>query len=202
MIACTAGTACSPWVRVPRRDEAFVKTALDAGAEGIIFPLVTTAESAAECVALTRYPPYGRRGWGPFIAHSRWGVDLFDYLSQRGGETVCALLIETRSAIDNIRDICKVEGIDCLTIAPFDLSTDLGVSGRLHAPELVDAIKHAERIILEAGIPLGGAALTQEQTQLLMKKGYRLLWHHFDVLILKHFVRQTAAWRSLSPPSA
>lgn len=91
MVASTAGTACSPWVRVPGCHEASVKAALDAGAEGIVFPLVTTAKSAADCVALTRYPPEGRRGWGPFVAHSRWGVGLFDYLSQRGGETVCTL---------------------------------------------------------------------------------------------------------------
>lgn len=57
MVASTAGSACSPWVRVPGRDEACVRSALDAGAEGIVFPLVTTAQSAAECVALTRYPP-------------------------------------------------------------------------------------------------------------------------------------------------
>jgi 4-hydroxy-2-oxoheptanedioate aldolase len=196
MIAATAGTPCSPWVRVPRPDEAYVKTALDAGAEGIVFPLITTAESAAACVALTTYPPKGRRGWGPFVAHSRWGVNLFDYLGQRGGETICALLIETRSAVDNIEEICKVEGIDCLTIAPFDLSTELGVSGRLDAPELLEAVNHAERVILEAGIPLGGAALTKEQTQALRGKGYRLLWHNFDVLILKQFVQQTAQWRS------
>jgi 2-keto-3-deoxy-L-rhamnonate aldolase RhmA len=67
MVAATAGTACSPWVRVSRRDEAFVKPALDAGAEGILFPLVRTAADAAECVALTAYPPRGRRGWGPFV---------------------------------------------------------------------------------------------------------------------------------------
>jgi 4-hydroxy-2-oxoheptanedioate aldolase len=197
MVASTAGTPCSPWVRVPRCDEAAVKTALDAGAEGIVFLLITTAESAAECVAQTRYPPKGRRGWGPFVAHSRWGVELFDYLDQRGGETVCTILIETRSAIDNIEEICKVEGIDCLTIAPFDLSTDLGVSGRLDAPELVEAVNHAERVILEARVPLGGAALTKEQTQALVQKGYRLLWHQFDVLMLKQFVRQTAEWRSI-----
>lgn len=197
MVASTAGTSCSPWVRVPGCDEAAVKTALDAGAEGIVFPLVTTAESAAECVALTRYPPRGRRGWGPFVAHSRWGVDLFDYLGQRGGETVCTILIETRSAVDNIQEICKVEGIDCLVIAPFDLSTDLGVSGRLDDPGLVAAMNHAERVILEAGIPLGGVALTKEQTRALVKKGYRLLGHQFDVLILKQFVRQTAEWRSI-----
>jgi 4-hydroxy-2-oxoheptanedioate aldolase len=196
MVAATAGTTCSPWVRVRGRDEACVKTALDAGAEGIVFPLVTTAESAAECVALTRYPPSGRRGWGPFVAHSRWGVGLFDYLGQRGAETACTLLIETRAAVNNIEEICKVEGIDCLTIAPFDLSTELGVSGQLNAPELVQAVSHAERVILESDIPLGGAALTQAQTHALMKKGYRLLWHAFDVLVLKQFVQQTAEWRS------
>jgi 4-hydroxy-2-oxoheptanedioate aldolase len=72
---------------LPRMASDALKTALDAGAEGIVFPLVTTAESAAECVALTRHPPKGRRAWGPFVAHSRWGVDLFDYLGRRGEET-------------------------------------------------------------------------------------------------------------------
>jgi 4-hydroxy-2-oxoheptanedioate aldolase len=200
MAASTAGTACSPWVRVPGCDEACVKSALDAGAEGIVFPLVMTAQSAAECVALTRYPPQGRRGWGPFVAHSRWGTELFDYLGRRGGDTLCTLLIETRGAIDNIEAICQVEGIDCLTIAPFDLSTEMGVSGQLDAPEMVQAITHAERVILEPGIALGGAALTEEQTRALLKKGYRLLWHQFDVLILKQFVRQTAEWRSVHAP--
>jgi 2-keto-3-deoxy-L-rhamnonate aldolase RhmA len=167
--------------RSPGCDEAAVKIALDSGAEGIVFPLITTAESAAECVALIRYPPRGRRGWGPFVAHSRWGVELFEYLGQRGGETVCTILIETRSAIDNIEEICKVEGIDCLVIAPFDLSTDLEVSGRLDAPELVAAINHAEWVILEAGVPLGSAAFTKEQTRAPVEKGHRLIGHQFDV---------------------
>ncbi|MCW2239024.1 HpcH/HpaI aldolase family protein [Azospirillum canadense] len=102
MIAATAGTACSPLVRVPRRDEAYVKRALDAGAEGIVFPLVTTAETVADCVALTRYPRQGKRGWGPFVAHSRWGAELLDYLPRHGDQTVCGVLIETRSAVENI----------------------------------------------------------------------------------------------------
>jgi 4-hydroxy-2-oxoheptanedioate aldolase len=60
----------------------------------------------------------------------------------------------------------------------------------------VAAVDHAERVILEAGIPLGGAALTKEQTQALVEKGYRLLWHQFDVLILEQFVTQAIGWRS------
>ncbi len=82
-----------------------------------------------------------------------------------------------------------------MLIAPFDLSTDLGVSGQLDAPELLHAIDHAERAILEANIPLGGAALTSDQTKALLKRGYRILAHGFDVLMLKQYVRQAADWR-------
>jgi len=65
--------------------------------------------------------------------------------------TPCALLIETRAAIGNIEEVRKVKGIDCLTIAAFDLSAELGVSGHLDAPGLVEAITRAERVIGEAG---------------------------------------------------
>jgi len=118
MIAATQGTGCAPLVRVPKRDEAWVKPALDLGAEGICFPLVGTAEEAAHAVALTRYPPHGRRGWGPFAAHARWGTALFEYLPQRGEATVCMLLIETVAAVENIEAICAVPGIDCVTSPP------------------------------------------------------------------------------------
>jgi 4-hydroxy-2-oxoheptanedioate aldolase len=194
MIAATAGTACAPLVRVPRTDEAFVKSALDAGAEGIVFPLVATAETVAECVALTRYPPLGRRGWGPFVAHSRWGVELFDYLPLRSYRTVCGILIETRSAIEHLEEICKVEGVDFMIIAQFDLSTDLGVPGRFDAPEFRAAVQQAERVIMEHRIPLGGVAMSKEQTQSLIQRGYRVLAHHFDVLMLRQMARQMMEW--------
>src|SRR3954471_9059790 len=84
MIAATAGTACAPLVRVPGILEAEVKSALDAGAEGIVYPLVRTPEDAEQAVALTTYPPGGVRGWGPFAAHSRHGVAIGDYLGEVG----------------------------------------------------------------------------------------------------------------------
>jgi len=200
MIASTAGTSCSPWVRVSLAQAGYVKTALDAGAEGIVFPLVRTAQEAADWVGLTRYPPSGQRGWGPFVAHSRWGTPLFEHLAQRGDATVCCLLIETKAAVDNIEEICKVDGIDCLVIAPFDLSTELGVHGRMDAPEMRDAVQHLERVILASGVPLGGAGMTREQTQEHRRRGYTLFAHHFDVLLLKQFVRESKSW--LEAPAA
>jgi 4-hydroxy-2-oxoheptanedioate aldolase len=195
MVAATQGTRCAALVRVPRRDEAWVKPALDLGAEGIVFPRVRAAGDAAECVALTRYPPRGRRGWGPFAAHARWGVGLQDYLPRRGDETVCILLIETSAAVEQIEEICRVEGVDGMVVAQFDLAVELGVPGRFDAPEFRDAFAHLERVILEAGIPLGAAALTREQTRGLLARGHRLPVHGFDVLMLAGLVRQAAEWR-------
>ena len=74
MIAATAGTACAPLVRVPGIDAAEVKVALDAGAEGIFFPMVRSAADVERCVAAVTYPPAGTRGWGPFVAHARHGM--------------------------------------------------------------------------------------------------------------------------------
>jgi 4-hydroxy-2-oxoheptanedioate aldolase len=195
MVAAIAGSPCAALVRVPRPDEAWVKPALDAGAEGILFPLVGSAADAAECVSLVRYPPLGRRGWGPFAAHARWGVGLLEYLPQRGAESLCMLLIETRGAVDDIEAICKVDGVDCVVLAPYDLSTALGIPGRFEAPEFREAEQRVERVVLEAGIPLGGVAMTPERTRLLVERGYRLVAQGVDLLMLGDLVRQAAGWR-------
>ena len=89
-------------------------------------------------------------------------------LPPRRRETICMLLIETVEAVENIEEICAVEGIDCLILAPFDLSTELGVSGQLDHPKMNEAMKRVEAAVLKANIPLGGAGLTREATQQLV----------------------------------
>lgn len=196
MIAATQGTSCAPLVRIPSIDENEVKRALDAGAEGICFPLTRSVADAERAVASLRYPPHGTRGWGPFVAHSRWITGLFDYLPGPGTKTVCMLLIETLGALENIEDICAVEGVDCMVLAPFDLSTELGVPGQLDHPLMIDANARIEAATQNAGMPLGGVAFTQEQATLLKSKGYRIL-ANFDVLMLKRATAQVADWASV-----
>jgi 4-hydroxy-2-oxoheptanedioate aldolase len=193
MIAATQGTDCAPLVRVPEIGEAHVKRALDTGAEGICFPLIRTAADAERCVASMRYAPAGRRGWGPFVAHSRWGTPLMDYAPGPGRDTVCMLLLETRDAVENIDAICAVEGIDCVIIALFDLTTDLGVSGQFDHPRVVGAVERLESAVKRANIPLGGAGLTEPMAKGLLAKGYRLIGG-FDVLWLKGAVAQSRSW--------
>lgn len=194
MIAATAGTKCRPFVRVGKRDEAMVKLALDMGAAGIVFPLVNTAQEAADCVAMTRYPPRGRRGFGPFIGHSRWGVAFQDYLPKVGDTIFCNVLIETRSAINNIDAICSVEGISALTLAPFDLSVELGCPGQFDSPEFLKALEQFERATMAAKIAKVAVALTEEQVQLAIARGYASVMLGFDVLMLKNAAAAAIRW--------
>ena len=138
MIAATAGTDSAALVRVPSIEETETKAALDAGAEGIVFPLVRTAADAERCVSYLTYPPTGLRGFGPFVAHSRHQTTLFEYAGSVGPAIACGLLLETVEAVENIDEILRVPGIDFVVAAQFDLSTALGVSGQFDAPVFVD----------------------------------------------------------------
>jgi 4-hydroxy-2-oxoheptanedioate aldolase len=188
MIAATAGTACTPLVRVPAIDEAEVKLALDSGAEGISFPMIRSAADVERCVALLRYPPEGARGWGPFVAHSRHGTTPGGYSSEVGPRVTCWVQIETPEAVAAIEGIVRVPGVDVLVVAPFDLSIALGVEGRFDAPVFVEAVEAVERAATAAGVPLCGVAFDAPRAAALAARGYRALLRGVDVFILREAV--------------
>ena len=202
MIASTAGTNCLPLVRVTKRDEGMVKLALDFGAAGIVFPLTNTAEEAAECVAMTRYPPHGRRGFGTFVGHSRWGQTFEESLTQLSNTARCNLLIETRSAINNIDAICAVPGISALALASFDLSVDLGCPGRFDAPEFLAAVEKFERATTAANIARSTFAFTREEVESAAARGYSSVLLGFDILMLKSAATAAISWLEESTPAA
>ena len=188
MIAATAGTACAPLVRVPGVDAAEVKVALDAGAEGVFFPMVRSADDVERCVAAVTYPPAGTRGWGPFVAHSRHATTPAEYSSAVGPHMTCCVQIETLEAVQDIEAIVRVPGVDLVMIAPFDLSSALGIEGQFDAPPFVAAVGAVERAVLGAGVALCGVALTPQRASELAARGYRALLRGIDVFMLKEAV--------------
>lgn len=199
MIAATAGTACAPMVRVTTNDPSRVKRALDLGAEGIVFPLIESARDARDAVASLRYPPSGTRGFGPFIAQSRWGAQMPTYRKVVEDHLVCCLLIETRGAVEAIEEICAVPGIDIIVPAQFDLSTALGVSGQFEHPEFLAAMARVERAAIAAGLPLGGIAFSRAQAEVLFARGYRMI-AGFDVLWLRAQATEMRSWLTSPAP--
>lgn len=184
MIAATAGTKCAPLVRVAENDTTQVKRMLDLGAEGIVFPLVRTIDDARRAVASLRYPPNGTRGFGPFIAQSRWGSSMPTFAADTEDKLVCCLLIETADAIENIDNILAVEGVDCAVTALFDLTVDLGVMGQFTHPKLLDAIGKIEEAARKNNVPLISNITSSEHAKELFAKGYRGIGG-FDVLALR-----------------
>ena len=193
MIAATQGTDCAPLVRVPKIDEAAVKTALDMGAEGIVFPMVRSAADAARAVASLRYPPAGTRGFGPFLAQSRWGTSLATYRETMEPRLVACLLVETADAVEDIDAICATDGIDFIVPAQFDLSTDLGIPGQFDHPDFRAAVARVRKAADGAGIPLGQIALTESDARARFDEGYRVIVG-LDVAWLKSAVAQHKAW--------
>ena len=193
MIAATAGTHCAPIVRVAENDPTLVKRALDLGAEGICFPLIRTADDARRAVASMRYPPHGTRGFGPFIAQSRWQTEMPRMREDTEDLLITMLLIETRDAVDNIEEICAVEGIDVLVTAMFDLTTDFGVMGQFDHPEVQAAVAKVEQAALGAGIPMGSNALNAQMAGSLFARGYRVI-AGFDALWLRAKTIEFQSW--------
>jgi 4-hydroxy-2-oxoheptanedioate aldolase len=111
-------------VRIEYLDSRSVHRVLDAGARGVIFPTIDTAQQAADAVAMCRYPPHGRRSWGP----ARLALANPGYTTERADDdVVCIVMVESRAGLDNLDEILAVPGIDAILVGPSDLGIELGV---------------------------------------------------------------------------
>lgn len=141
-----------PIVRVPERNAASIMLALDSGAQGVIVPLVESAEQAAQAVAACRYPPYGSRSFGPFRAamHQRT-------TDPRELEKVaCIVMIETRKGIDSAQEILATEGLTGVYLGPSDLSLALGLApGSIDHPAFIEVRERIQAACRERGVVQG-----------------------------------------------
>ncbi len=145
-----------PLIRVGTIQQGLVTRALDAGARGVVFPQVQSADEATVASRACRYPPEGTRG----AAGSRnmgWGVTmtLADYIPGANDGVVCVIQIETRAGVDEAMAIAAVPGVDCLFVGLSDLSVDLGRPAEYAHPEVdaaLDAVISAGR---EHGVTVG-----------------------------------------------
>lgn len=125
MLQTISATGVTPIVRVPWCEPAMIMKMLDAGAYGIIVPLVNDRAQAEAAAAACRYPPRGIRSHGPTRAAFYAG---FDYLAHANDEILCIPQIETVEAMENLDDILSVPGIDAAYIGPMDLTISMGIT--------------------------------------------------------------------------
>lgn len=121
-LAVDAGACSAPWVRVEQNDPFAIGRVLDAGATGVIVPLIDDAEDARRAVSATRYPPKGCRSYGPMRSQLRIGPTP----AEADDAVACLAMIETPRGLQNVDEICAVDGIDGVYVGPSDLRLAVG----------------------------------------------------------------------------
>jgi len=175
----------APLVRVGANHPLLIKQVMDAGAHGVIVPMVNTAQDAAAAVRAVKYPPIGERGVGLARAQG-YGLSFDHYRKWVNAQSVVIVQIEHIAAINNLEEILKVLGIDASIIGPYDLSASLGYPGEFERPEVVAAIKHYRTVCDQLKKPSGFHVIPPEAQQVRqkIKQGYRFIGFSLDTLFL------------------
>ncbi len=174
MLPIVQASGAAPLVRVPWNDPAQVMRALDAGALGIICPMIEDVDDAARFVSYCLYPPAGMRSSGPIRARIAWGDD---YGEVANSQILPIAMIETRTAFEGLDAILEVEGLGGIYIGPSDLSAALG-----HKPgfdhrgaEMLGAIEHILDSARARGVPACIHCQSPDYAAEMGRKGFSLV---------------------------
>jgi 4-hydroxy-2-oxoheptanedioate aldolase len=171
MLQAMQASPATPLARVPWLDPAHIMKVLDAGAYGVICPMINNRAQAEALVSFVRYPPTGVRSFGPTRANFSAGAN---YGAEADEQIICLAMIETSEAFTNIDEIVSTPGLDAVYIGPADLT--LGLTGKRYPtgfdrtePEMIDAIKTilqaAHRAGIKAALHCGSAAYAAQAVE-------------------------------------
>ncbi|MDB5848663.1 MAG: hpaI [Rhodoferax sp.] len=196
MRATMAGTQTTAVVRVPSADPAYLKRIIDAGAEGVLIPMVDTADDARAAVAACRYPPQGMRGNAAMAVRAS-GYGLREgYVAGANEALMVILQLESRTAMHNARAIAAVDGVDMLFIGPVDLACTMGAPDT-NAPEVNALIDRCLEEMRAVDMPLGTTPRLGHPGPQLLDQGFALVTVGSDIAFFR-----TAAQAALQPRPA
>ncbi|MGA9276014.1 HpcH/HpaI aldolase family protein [Ilumatobacter sp.] len=198
MMCALESSSATVTCRVPWNEQGIIGRVLDAGAMGVIIPMVNTVEQAERAVAACRYAPDGARSYGPVRAAR---VNGPDYHSSANERVACIPMIETVEALNNLDDILAVPGIDAVYVGPADLSLTLGLEPKGDHDD--ESFNDALRQILDACDRHGVVAGIHANPQLAatrLAQGFRMVTVTSDLQALgTGLVAALAAGRTTAP---
>lgn len=192
MLQAISSTPATPLARVGSNEPAQIMRLLDAGAWGIICPMISTPEQAKQFVAACRYPPLGNRSFGPARALLYGGKDYPQYANE---EILTLAMIETREGLEHLDAILDTDGLDGVFIGPNDLSLTLTgqASAESQHPEMLEAIErvltrcHAHQKLVGIFCTSGEAAASR------LAQGFHFVTPANDVMQLGRAAREAIA---------
>jgi 2-dehydro-3-deoxyglucarate aldolase len=179
------GFGCVPVARLPMNDPIWIHRALDAGARGLIIPMVNNSMCARKAIEDAKYPPWGTRGFGYSRANMH-GRDFDEYIATANDEIAMIMQIEHKDAISWLGEICQVDGVDGLFIGPMDLSGSMGVPGQMAHPDVVDALEIYKRTCKKHNMAAGMHIVKPDSQSIRtnIEHGYTLLALGVDTVFL------------------
>lgn len=172
MLQAISATPATPMVRVPSLDPAQIMRILDAGAYGIICPMISTPSQAADLVAACRYPPKGKRSFGPSRGLLYGGPD---YVANADDTVMAIPMIETSEAVERIEEILAVEGVDMIYLGPNDLAFELDGHVGFPRPKSEAALGYILEVATARNIPVGIFCPSAAEAQQRASEGFHLV---------------------------
>ena len=174
-------TTCTPMVRIPATTYPAIASALDAGAFGIMAPMVESVAQAELLVAATRYPPAGIRGAAFGVAHDDYeGGPVADKVAAANARTLMIAMIETAAGVAEVDAIAAVPGIDVLWLGHFDLTNSLGIPGQFEHPEYLAAVARILAAAARNGLAAGMMAADEDWARRHLAMGFRVIAFGLD----------------------
>jgi 2-dehydro-3-deoxyglucarate aldolase len=178
-----AGVA--PLIRLTSNDANLVKRVMDAGAHGIVVPMIASAAEGRAAVDAVYYPPRGRRGVGLGRAQG-YGARFADYVAALEEHAIVVLQIEHVDAVGALPEILAVPGVDATIVGPYDLSASMGKPGRYDDPDVALVLERYEQVSLEHRVPMGYHVVEPEPERVRARiaRGYQFIAYSVDFLFL------------------
>jgi len=191
LIATIQSKGIKAYVRVGENNTRIIKRILDAGADGIIVPMVNSKEDAQKAVNAVRYPPEGKRGVGLARAQG-YGFGFEEYKNKTVEEVVLIVQIEHIDAIKNLDEILSVSGVDGTFIGPYDLSGSLGKPGSFEDEDVKKVLEEYEIIANKYSKLIGIHVVSNDYLHVVekIKVNYNFIAFGFDGLFLGSICRE------------
>jgi 2-keto-3-deoxy-L-rhamnonate aldolase RhmA len=171
---------------VPSKEYHHIARAADMGAEGIMLPMVGSAEEARKILDCMKYVPEGRRGVALGVAHDRYMPGpTMPKLAAANRKTTLFAQIETRQGVDNADALAALDGVDCLWIGHFDLSCSLGIPGQFDHKDFTDAVAAVAKACKKHKKSLGRLVPTVDDAVALHRQGFDFICYSGDVWALQ-----------------
>lgn len=177
LFGAIADAGCVCLARVPRGDHDYIKRVLDAGAQGIVVPMVNTVEEAKLAIAAAKYPPLGNRSVGGAMHALNFNATAGDYYKHANDEILVVLQTESPQGVENAEAIYSLPGVDAIFVGPNDLTYQMrGPDGVDPSPaELEAMLQRVLAVGKKVGTPVGLHVQTVEQVQQRIAEGWQFL---------------------------